>query len=88
MNNQEKDHIDLKRPQKGTAFHYYSPITYLPMMWKILRVQIREEIYFLLINHGPFPKEQNGCHEGTRRKDICYTLINTSSRRVKQDEKM
>ena len=34
-----------KNPSKGTAPNNYRPITCLPMMWKILTTQIREEIY-------------------------------------------
>ena len=33
--------------QKGTTPNNYRPITCLPMMWKILTAQIREEIYDL-----------------------------------------
>ena len=46
---------------KGTALNNYRPITCLPMMWKILTVQIREEIYNSLTNRGMFPDEQKGC---------------------------
>ena len=35
-----------KDPNKGTAPNNYRPITCLPMMWKILTAQIREEIYY------------------------------------------
>ena len=35
-----------KDPSKGTAPNNYRPITYLPMMWKILTAQIREKIYY------------------------------------------
>ena len=37
-----------KDPNKGTAPNSYSPITCLPMMWKILTAEIREEIYYSL----------------------------------------
>ena len=35
-------------------------------MWKILMEQIKEEMYYLQINHGLFPEEQIECHKGTR----------------------
>ena len=41
-----------KDPQKGTTNNNYRPIMCLPMMWKIIMVQIREDIYNLLISQG------------------------------------
>ena len=35
------------------------------MTLKILTVQIREEIYYLLTNRGLFPEEQTGCRKGS-----------------------
>ena len=50
-----------KDPSKETAPINYRPITYLPMMWKILTAQIREKIYYSLTSRGLFPDEQKGC---------------------------
>ena len=47
-----------KDPNKGTASNNYRPITCLPIMWKILTAQIREEIYYSLTSRGLFPDEQ------------------------------
>ena len=55
-----------KDPNKGTAPNNYRPITCLPMMWKILTAQIREEIYYSLTSRGLFPDEQKGCRKGSR----------------------
>ena len=55
-----------KDPNKGTAPNNYRPITCLPMMWKILTAQIREEIYHSLKSLGLFPDEQKGCCKGSR----------------------
>ena len=55
-----------KDPLKGTTLNNYKPMTCLSMMWKILTVQIRKEIYDLLISHGLFPEEQKGCCKWTR----------------------
>ena len=55
-----------KDPNKGTSPNNYRPITCLPMMWKILTAQIREEIYYSLKSCGLFPEEQKGCCKGTR----------------------
>ena len=42
-------------------------------MWKILTAQICEEIYYSLASHRLFPKEQEGCHKGTRGTgDLLY----------------
>ena len=54
-----------KEPSKGPAPNTFWPITYLPMMWKILTTQIREEIYYSLTSHGLFPSEQKGCCKGS-----------------------
>ena len=55
-----------KDPSKGNAPYNYRPITCLPMMWKILTAQIREEIYYSLTRHRLFPDEQKGCCKGSR----------------------
>ena len=58
MNDKRKDHSDPKDPPpKGTTPNNYRPITCLPMMWKILTAQIREEIYASLISRGLYPEE-------------------------------
>ena len=55
-----------KDPNKGTAANNYRPITCLPVMWKILKAKIREEIYNSLTSRGLFPEEQKGCGKGSR----------------------
>ena len=55
-----------KDPNKGTAPNNYRPIPSLPMMWKILTAQIREEIYYSPTNRGLFPDEQKGYYKGSR----------------------
>ena len=55
-----------KDPNKGTAPNNYRPITCLPVMWKILTAQIREEIYYSLTSHGLFSDEQKRCCKGSR----------------------
>ena len=54
-----------KDPLKRTASNNCRPITYLPMMWKILTAQIWE-IYYSLISCGIFPEEQKECRMSTR----------------------
>ena len=55
-----------KDPLKGTISNNYRPITCIAMMWKILTSQISEEIYDSLTSHRLVPKEQKGCHNGSR----------------------
>ena len=55
-----------KDPKKGTIPNNYRPITFLPMMRKILTAQIREEIYNSLTRRGLFPDKQKGCCKGSR----------------------
>ena len=61
MDDKKKDHINPENPLRGTALKNYTPMTCLPMMWKILSAQIREMICDSLTNHGLFPEEQKGC---------------------------
>ena len=56
----------IKKTGKGTAPNNYRPITCLPMMWKILTAQVREEIYYSLTSRRLFPEEQEGCRKGSR----------------------
>ena len=66
MDDQTKEHPDPERAPKTTAPNNYRSITCLPMMWKMLSAQIREEIYYPLINRGLFPEEEKGCRKETR----------------------
>ena len=56
MDDQRKDNSNPKRLLKGTTLNNYRPITWLPMMLKILMAQIREKIYYSLISRGIFPR--------------------------------
>ena len=76
-----------KDPLKGTAPNNYRPIACLPMMWKILTAQIREDIYYMPISRGLFPEEQKGCRKGSRSTGgllyIDQHIINESKTRRK-----
>ena len=84
MDDQRKGHPDpeIHPHQKGTTHNNYRQKTCLSMMWKILTVQIRDEIYSSL-SWEPFPEEQKREQEQKSH----YTLINTPSRRAKRDKK-
>ena len=75
-----------KDPSKRTAPNNYRPITCLPMMWKMLTAQIRQEIYYTLTSRGLFPDEQKGCRKGSRgTAELLYInqhiLIESKNRR-------
>ena len=63
---QVPDWMIQKDPTKGTVPNNYRTITCLPIMWKILTAQIREEIYYSLISYGLFFFEQKGCRKGSK----------------------
>ena len=54
-----------KDPSKETAPNNYRPITFLPIMWKILTAQIREKLYQSFTGRRLFPDEQKGCCKGS-----------------------
>ena len=61
-----------KDPRKGIAPNKYRPIMCLPILWKILMVQIKE-IYNSLISRRLLPEEQKGSHKGTREtRELLY----------------
>ena len=87
MDDQWKDYFDLKGPKQRTAPNNYRPITCLPMMWKILTVQIGEIIYYSLTSRRLFPEEQKGFHKGSRGTtellNIDQHILNESKTRRK-----
>ena len=84
---QTKDDIDPKGTKQRTTPNNYRPITCLPMMWKILTVNIREHIYYPLTSQGLFPDEQKGCSKGSRgTANLLYIdqhILNESKTRQK-----
>ena len=80
----EKASLIQKDPSKETASNN---ITRLPMLWKILTAQIREEIYYSLTRSGLFPEEQKGCCIGSRGRaellNIDQHILNESKTRRK-----
>ena len=80
MDDQKTTLIQNLSLQKRTSLNNYWPIMCLQMMWKILTAQIKEEVNHSLRNRKDAVREP----EGQKRY---YKLINTSSTRVKRDEK-
>ena len=56
-------HIVLcqKDPRKDNTVENYCPITYLPLMWKLLTKVSAEEMYDYLEREKLLPEEQNVC---------------------------
>ena len=81
MDDQRKDHTDQKDPCKGITPNNFRLIICLPMMWKILTTQIREEIYYLFTSH------RLDAAKDPEAQENYSTLISTSSTRARQDGK-
>ena len=87
MDNQRKDCPDLRRPppsKKETGPNNYKSITCLLLMWKIQKAQINQGDILLAVDCSPkMRKDVTREHEEQEN-----TLIYTSSRRAKRDEKL
>ena len=71
-----KNTLIQKGPLKITDRNNWTLITCLPMMWKILTAQLREEINNLLKSHGLFPEEQKECRKVSRGSgELLYIVI-------------
>ena len=55
-----------KDKSKGNVASNYRPITFLPLMWKLLTGVIAGQIYAHLDQEKFLPKEQKGCRKGSR----------------------
>ena len=51
---------------KGNKVSSYRPVTWLPLMWKLLTGIIADEIYNHLQDNNLLPKEQKGCRRNSR----------------------
>ena len=54
-----------KDTAKGSAIDNYRPISYLPLMWKLMTGMLAETVYSHLKRENVIPSEQNGCHKGS-----------------------
>ena len=64
-----------KEPSKRTASNNYRPIICLPMIWKILTAQIREQIYYSLTSCGWF---QTNRKDAAKLHSIDRHILNES----------
>ena len=55
-----------KDKSKGYVASNYSPITCLPLMWKLLAGVIADQIYVRLDQENLLPEEQKGYRKGSR----------------------
>ena len=62
-----------KDKSKGNVASKYKPITYLPLMWKLLTGVIADQIYAHLDQEKLLPEEQKGYRKGSRgTNDLLY----------------
>ena len=55
-----------KDKSKGNVASDYRPITFLPLMWKLLTGVIADQIYAHLDQEKLLPEEQKWCRKGSR----------------------
>ena len=51
---------------KGNVGSNYRPITYLPLMWKLLTGVVADQIYAYLDQEKLLAEEEKGCRKGSR----------------------
>ena len=76
MDDNEENYLDQQN---------YRPIICLPMMWKILTVQIKE-IYYSLECHWLFQEEQKGRSKGAKGTDNWQYIDQLILKEVKKME--
>ena len=63
-----------KDPVKGNSVENVTPITCLPLTWKLLTGMISEDRYCFMENEDLLPEEQKGCRrKSTGTKDQLLT---------------
>ena len=76
-----------KEPQRGSAVDNFRPISYLPLMWKLMTGIISDCIYTFLEENKILPVKQNGCRRKSRgTKDqllIGKTIVEDSKHKHK-----
>ena len=74
-----------KDPAKGSAVDNYRPVSYLPLMWKLMTGMLAEKMHSRLERENVLPSEQKGCRKGSRgTKDqqfIYKTVLQDCKRR-------
>ena len=76
-----------KENAKGNIASNYRPITYLPLMWKILTGIIAEEVYTLLEERELLSEEQKGCRKGSKGTNDLLFIDKKILREVKAKRK-
>ena len=85
MDDKGKITLIQKHLQKGTIPSNYKPITCGPLMSRILTIQIRKEIYNLLLCYELFPRKRPPEGMAIEKEGLVtyFSLINISLRREK-----
>jgi hypothetical protein len=63
----ERTVLIQKDKTKGRAPGNYRPITWLPIVWKLMTSMVAEEIYRHLEDNNLVGEEQEGCRSGYKR---------------------
>ena len=74
--NRRKTSLSQKDKSKGNVASNYRPITFLPLMWKLLTSVIPDQIY--LDQEKLLPEEQKVCKKGSRETNDLLILIGQS----------
>ena len=56
----------VKEIEKGNTVSNFRPITYLPLLWKLLTAVLADELYRHLEENNLLPWEQKGSRKGSR----------------------
>ena len=54
-----------KGNRKGKTASNFRPITFLPLLWKLLTAVLADELYRHLEENNLLPSEQKGCRKGS-----------------------
>ena len=80
-----------KDKSKGNVASNYKPITYLPIMWKLLTGIISERLYNYLKETNTIPHQQKGCRRkcrGTKDQLLINKMVMMNSKRRKNNLSM
>ena len=72
---------------KGSIASNYRPITYLPLMWKLLTGVIADQIYAHLDQEKLLPEEQKGCRKVSRGTNNLLCIDRALIKEVKSRNK-
>ena len=80
-----------KYKSKGNVASNYRPISFLPIMWKLLSGIIGERLYSYLEETNTIPHQQKGCRKkcrGTKDQLLIDKMVTMNSKRRKTNLSM